>query len=324
MKNKLLTLASLLAAFNLNAIEIGPTGSGVEMSGFVVLDHTNQDTTGSDSAFMTSEVELNFDFTSGPVAFALDLEAFKGTGDANSGVDTFVEEAVVTYTFNDNLSMSAGRMLSYLGFEAYDAPNMYQISGAYSTQFSYLYDAYADGVSLDYGADDFSIGIWAGLEDQSSFEYAFAYTGIENLTAKYIYADYGGSDESKQTIWASYSVGSLLLAAEAATHENGSIAGATNADSSIGDTDAYLIMANYGITDKLSLTVRYSETEDDVTSITGTGGLNSDGSAPADATVERFTVSPTYMVTDDLALLAEYTDINDAEEFVGIELIFTF
>jgi len=301
MKNKLLTLASLLAAFNLNAIEIGPTGSGVEMSGFVVLDHTNQDATGSDSAFMTSEVELNFDFTSGPVAFALDLEAFKGTGDANSAVDTFVEEAVVTYTFNDNLSMSAGRMLSYLGFEAYDAPNMYQISGAYVTSASsYLYDGYTDGISLDYAADDFSIGIWAGLDEPSSFEYAFAYTGIENLTAKYIYADYGSTSESKQTVWASYSMGSLLLAAEAAEHSNDrGVAG--------DDTDAYLIMGNYGITDKVSLTLRYSETED-------TGSV----------AVDKFTVSPTYMVTDDLALLAEYSDLSNAEEFVGVELIFTF
>ena len=31
MKNKLLSLASLLAVFNANAIEIGQTGSGVEM-----------------------------------------------------------------------------------------------------------------------------------------------------------------------------------------------------------------------------------------------------------------------------------------------------
>ena len=37
MKNKLLSLASLLAVFNANAIEIGPTGSGVELSGFVDL-----------------------------------------------------------------------------------------------------------------------------------------------------------------------------------------------------------------------------------------------------------------------------------------------
>ena len=35
MKNKLLSLASLLAVFNANAIEIGPTGSGIELSGFI-------------------------------------------------------------------------------------------------------------------------------------------------------------------------------------------------------------------------------------------------------------------------------------------------
>ena len=35
MKQKLLSLASVLAVFNLNAIEIGPTGSGVEFGGFV-------------------------------------------------------------------------------------------------------------------------------------------------------------------------------------------------------------------------------------------------------------------------------------------------
>ena len=35
MKTKLYTMASMLAVFNLNAIEIGPTGSGVELGGFV-------------------------------------------------------------------------------------------------------------------------------------------------------------------------------------------------------------------------------------------------------------------------------------------------
>ena len=304
MKNKLLTLASMLAAFNLNAIELGPTGSGLEMSGFVVFDYVNDDGSGpvagvndGDSSFDTSEVELDFDFSSGPVSFALDIDIYKaGT------TSTYLEEAVATYSFNDNLSVSAGRMLSYLGFEAYDAPNMYQISSAYETSYGYLYDGYADGISVDYATDTFSVGIWAGLEEQSSFEYALAFTGIENLTAKYIYADYGGSDESKQTVWASYSMGSLLLAGEVAQHENDS-------GTAGNDTDAYLIMANYGFTDSVSLTLRLSSTEDKGATV---------------AETEKFTVSPTYMVTDDLALLAEYSDIENSDEFVGIELIYTF
>ena len=312
MKTKLLSLASILAVFNLNAIEIGPTGSGVEMSGFVVMDYVNDDggtdpATGAptdDSSFMLSEVELNFDYSTGPVSFALDVEIYKNSDTTpNNATDTFVEEAVITYSFSDSLSVSAGRMLSYLGFEAYDAPNMYQISAAYETGgYGGLYDGYADGVSVDFATDVFSVGIWADLAEQTSFEYALAYTGIENLTAKYIYADYGGSSESKQTIWASYQAGSLLLGGEIAAHEdNGGTAG--------DDTDAYLIMGNYGFTDSLSLTLRLSSTETVGTQI---------------AEVEKFTISPTYMVTDSLALLAEYSDIENTDEFYGFEAIFTF
>jgi hypothetical protein len=306
MKTKLLSLASILAVFNLNAIEIGPTGSGVEMSGFVVMDYVNDDGNGAtdDSSFMLSEVELNFDYSTGPVSFALDVEVYKnGAGTPNASANTFVEEAVLTYSFSDSLSVSAGRMLSYLGFEAYDAPNMYQISSAYKTgAYGYLYDGYADGVSVDFATDMFAVGIWADLFEQNSFEYSLAYTGVENLTAKYIYADYGASSESKQTIWASYQMGSLLLGGEIAAHEdNGGTAG--------DDTDAYLIMGNYGFTDSFSLTLRLSSTE--------TVGTQT-------SEVEVFTVSPTYMVTDSLALLAEYSDIEDSDEFFGIEAIFTF
>ena len=305
MKNKLLSLASILAVFNLNAIEIGPTGSGVELSGFVVLDHTSADGAGN-GAFMSSEVEVDLDWSTGPVAFSLDIDVYKNGPGLVNGLDadgTSIEEAVITYTVNDNLSFSAGKMLSYLGFEAYDAPNLYQISTAYD-QASYgpLYDGYADGVSVDYATDMFSIGVWADLAEKSSFEYALAFTGVENLTAKYIYADYGGSSESKQTLWASYQLGKLLLAGELAKHDNsGGIAA--------NDEDGWLVMGNYSITDPLSLTLRYSNVE-------------SKGATPADTS--KLTVSPTYMITDDLAFLAEYSDIEGKDDFIGLELIYTF
>ena len=309
MKNKLLSLASLLAVFNVNAIEIGPTGSGAELSGFVVLDYASQ---GGDSGFTASEVELDFDWSTGPVAFSLDFNVFGDDRQINAN-ETDLEEAVVTYTINENLSVSAGRMLSYLGFEAYDAPNMYQITGAYVTKFGPLYDGYADGVSVDYATDSFSIGIWSGLEEKSSFEYAFAFTGVENLTAKYIYADYGGSAESKQSIWASYQLGKLLLAAELAEHSNASVLPVGNPVSTpTEDEKGWLIMGNYSITDPLSLTLRYSNTD------------TSSATAADVQDVNKFTVSPTYMVTDELALLAEYSDIEDSDEFIGFELIYTF
>jgi hypothetical protein len=57
------------------------------------------------------------------------------------------------------------------------------------------------------------------------------------------------------------------------------------------------------------LTLRFSSTEDK-------GTTTSD--------IDKLTVSPTYMVTDSLALLAEYSDIEDQDEFFGVEIIYTF
>ena len=94
-------------------------------------------------------------------------------------------------------------MLSYLGFEAYDAPNMYQISTAYDQASDVLYDGYYDGVSVDYATDMFSVGVWTDLAEKASFEYALAYTGVENLTVN-IFTVITVSAVKQINLWASY------------------------------------------------------------------------------------------------------------------------
>ena len=130
----------------------------------------------------------------------------------------------------------------------------------------------------------FSIGVWTDLAENPGFEYALAYTGVENLTVKYILGDYGVSSETKSTLWASYQLCKLLMAAEIADHSS-------MGNSATEDRDGWLIMANYSITDPLSLTVRYSNTE-----TTGATAANV-------CDINRFTVSPTYMVTDNFGFL---------------------
>ena len=308
MKNKLLSLASLLAVFNANAIEIGPTGSGIEFGGFIDVFYQSQDNDDAaaaaagvdtrDDYLDVGQVELNFDYTTGAVSASVDID-FGLESEVN------LEEAVITYDFGNGLSVSGGKMLSYTGFEAYDPINMYQFSYAYDAADGFsggqdVYDAYDDGMSIDYSTDAFSIGLWSSIEEDGGFEYAFAFTGIENLTFKAIMADWDTYEI--YTYWASYQLGNLLIGAEVAEKDNVGAA----------DIDAFLIMGNYAITDSAAITLRYSEQEIGA------------------STYEKFTISPSYVFNDAFSGLVEYstydesagaTEIND---LFAVELIYTF
>jgi hypothetical protein len=321
MKNKLLSLAGLLAAFNLNAIEIGPTGSGVDMNGFIDIQSSKQ---GDDTETTGAQVELNFNYSTGPVSAAvgLDFGAISFAGDADA--DSNLEEAYITYDFGNGFSVTGGRMLTYMGFEAFDPTNMYQFSYAYDVEGAQdIYDAYDYGASIDYGTDSFSIGVWSSLEANAGYELALAFTGIENFTAKAIWSDFSapGTDAyEKSTYWISYQMDKLLIAAEVAEKDSLDAGTATNADGSAapaGDVDGMMIMANYAVSDKVGLTLRYSETE----------YLSFDGTPYYEGS--KFTVSPSYIFTDSLSGLLEYSSYDadlgaEPEELLAAEVIFTF
>lgn len=312
-KLKLLSLASMLAVSNMSAIEIGPTGSGVEMSGFIDLYYQSKDSAGSDSSGV-GQVEIMFDYASGPVSASVDID-FGG----NNAAPDNLEEAIVTYDFGNGASVTVGKMLSYLGFEAYDPINMYQYSYAYDgpdASGQDIYDAYATGASVDYGTDMFSIGVWSSLTNSPDLEYALAFTGVENLTVKAIIADYGKDSitstgyKGKSTYWASYQMGKLLLAAEVAEAEGATATGT--------DLEGMLLMANYAITDKVGLTLRYSEFDSTTNSV-------------KDFDIEKITVSPSYVFNDNFSGLVEYSTYDEGvagatkpTDFVAVELIYTF
>ena len=328
MKNKLLTLASLLAAFNLNAIEIGPTGSGVEMSGFVDVFYEEVGTVAGDAT--GAQVEVNFNYSTGPVSAAVGLDF--GNGSVYGNTDSNLEEAYITYDLGNGFSVTAGKMLTYMGFEAFDAPNMYQFSYAYDVAYRNsvttagaqdIYDAHDYGASIDYSADTFSIGVWSSIEQDAGYELALAYTGIENLTAKAIWSDFGEQGYEKSTYWVSYSIGDFLLAAEIAESDEQAGAFGGGAATQTGyDVDGAMIMANYSYSDALAITLRYSETEytnfnDNV--------MQYDGS--------KITISPSYIFTDNLAGLIEYSSYDadtvsaamaEPDESLAVEFIYTF
>ena len=189
----------------------------------------------------------------------LTLEEILSTEQTGADYDGNLEEAVITYDFGNGFSVSAGKMLTYMGFEAFDPTNMYQYSYAYdygNYAVQSIYDAYDVGVSLDYGTDDYSIGVWTSAENSAGYELALAYTGIESLTAKAIWSDFsdqvGGPSYTKNTYWVSYELGNLLVAGEIAEADIKDGAGGD-------DKDGFLIMGNYAFTDKVALTLRYSQ-----------------------------------------------------------------
>jgi len=351
MKTKLISLASVLAILNAKAIEIGPTGSGIEFSGFVDIQSSKQ---GDDTETTGAQVELNFGYSMGPVSAAVGLDfgsisvygnggvstavttdvigagidddnnastpsAVTGTGSGTGtgSTGTNLEEAYVTYDFGNGFSVTGGRMLTYMGFEAFDPTNMYQFSYAYDVEGAQdIYDAYDTGASIDYGTDSFSIGVWSSLESDAGYELALAFTGIENFTAKAIWSDFsapGTGAYEKSTYWISYQMDKLLIAAEVA--EKDSLDAGDSGNN--GDVDGMMIMANYAVSDVVGLTLRYSETE--YSSFDGTTYY--DGS--------KFTVSPSYIFTDSLSGLLEYSSYDadlgtEPENLLAAEVIFTF
>jgi hypothetical protein len=302
------------------------------MSGFVDVFYEEVGSVAGDAT--GAQVEMNFNYSTGPVSAAvgLDFGTYSVYGDADN-----LEEAYITYDLGGGFSVTAGRMLTYMGFEAFDAPNMYQFSYAYDVAYRNdsptndvtsagaqdIYDAYDYGASIDYSADTFSIGVWSSLEQDAGYELALAYTGIDNLTAKAIWSDFGEQGYEKSTYWVSYSLGKLLLAAEIAESDEQAGAGTANGATQTGlDVDGAMLMANYAYSDTVAITLRYSETE---YTAFNSKTMVYDGS--------KFTISPSYIFTDNLAGLIEYSSYDadtvsagfaEPDETLAVEFIYTF
>ena len=315
------SLAAILTVTSLSAVEIGPTGSGIELSGFADLRFQSAENGNArDNSFDTSQVEIDLDFETGPVYFNVDVD-FTAGGDG-----AYLEEAVVGYDFGNGFGLSAGRSLSYLGWEAYDPINMLQYSYAFDlgedtdangkSQFGGpqdIYDAFRDGGMASYSNDLFAASVWLGFDpddgdDSARWEYMVAFTGIENFVAKAIFAD-DPDDHEIYTIWASYTFGNLMLAGEVAEKDS----------ETLGKIEGWLVLADYSVTDKLGLVVRYSDLE------------RAGGDATlllTDVDSDKITVSPHYAITNELTGRIEYSseDLsggNDSDLFAA-ELIYTF
>ena len=221
-------------------------------------------------------------------------------GEISSSGDLAFETFTLTYAASDELSYTIGNILSYQGFEAFDQTGMYQYTYQGPASGVAYSAGYAVGASVDYVTDDYSFGVWIGdTETDESFEYLFAYTGIEGLTAKYIYADDPGYETDN--FWISYETGDWLFAFENTD--------TTDLGSGTTELDVDMFLAYYAMGDA-GLTVRVTD---------GTWGGED---------FEKTTISPSYAFSDAVFGLFEYSEetLGNGEEqtLSAVEVLYTF
>jgi hypothetical protein len=230
-----------------------------------------------------------------------------------------VEQAFISYAVSDNLSIKAGRFLSYTGWETEEPTGLFQYSGTGYAQYFYGY--YQQGVSGLYSGDGYAVAVsvvndLAGPKSTDSeepgIETMVAIMPTDSITIKAFYSfdKLAGTNEDTTmfNMWAMYAEGPLTLAAEINSSEYTSIAAA--------DASGYLLMANYAF-DTFGVTVRYHDYE-----VEDSAGVTWED-------MSAITIAPSYAVNENLLMVFEYRmdsdDISGMDsDSIAIEALITF
>lgn len=265
---------------------------------------------GSSDSFDLDQVELDFLYDFEPITAQVDLDYQRG--DANE-ID--LEQAFITYDFGNDWTMSAGKFLSYHGWETAEPTGLYQYSYAYSFPsipgyhngvtldtsgdwgsfgFAIVDTVFGDDGSLGNGGDDYDYGFEAKL--------AFTPVSVEGLTLYFGYAldsgDTGVDDASLINFWSSYEMGDHLFALEYNIFEVDDL-----------DIDQWLLMWNVAVSDPGSLTLRISHEDLGATEF------------------DKYTAAYLHTVTDNLAIVTEISQVDSGFDDgieAAVEALFTF
>ena len=323
MKNKLLAVMAIFGMVaSASAVKIN---NNLSINGFIDGSYAVTEAAAKTQSLEIDEVEVNFVLNVGSVSglVAVDSALDGNAGSTNLGI----EQAHFTYNINDAVSATFGRYGAALGFEREDPAGLYTYSRAYSESGFNLGDVdnnSVEGLTLAYSGDAYSLavslenqtGAEASLQDNDlDFEISFTYTGIAGVNiggGVFLDNEESGNKETDAVnVHISRQFGKLLLAGEYTqldTSLNGVAANATNTEE---ERDAYLILADYDVNDKLGVALRLSSNE-----IVNAGG-----------DYDKLTIAPNYALTDSLGAIFEYSDIDnagtDSEEY-AVELTYTF
>lgn len=257
----------------------------------------------------TDAVKLGLLGTSGKLAGYGSLLYLPAAGSTN---EAGLLDAYATLDVGNGLKITGGKFLSYMGYEAFDAPNMAQLTYGYTI---FAVPAYHTGAKLDYSTKTFSVGvaavdsIYGGSKgffegdreygDDIGIEAIMTYTGIDKLT---LFAGIASEDTHNAAnklfifdLWAAYAVSdALTLGAEFDLQDD------------VGQ--GWLGFVGYKFTNKFSTAFRVSGFKADA------GGNDT-----------KWTVAPTFALTSNASLRAEFSlgegDTYGDYKFFGIQAV---
>lgn len=215
--------------------------------------------------------------------------------DNNTGDDTGVLDAYVTYTAGD-VAVTAGKYLGYLGYESF-----HSVNNAFISFSQALYSSpWSTGAKIDYTGEGFSAGFsvrdsqmfatgsfFEGdgeIDDDIGYEAFFSFTGIEKLT---IFAGAGYEDVDDLGIggvytldfWAQYAVtDKFTLVGEFALVEDVV-------------KSSWLLQGSYAVTEDVAVAARLTGSEDDT-------GFGSD--ALGYGLASTYTITPNFYVKGEV------------------------
>lgn len=321
--NKLLkvSVASALVSATslLGQIEIN---ENLSVTGFLDMSvvNTDSDVNGSDTSYNLDQAELDFLFSFDDLTAQIDLN-YLGDNDTE---DFDLEQAFITYDLGEGSAFTAGKFLSFHGWETAEPTGLYQYSYAYDLNATI--PGYFNGVSYSYDDDFMSLGVslvdsiydidGSLTDSEYGVELKAAFFPAEGLTLYFGYANDNmdeGDDKTLFNFWASYEINGATYAIEYNTFEFGAVGDAWPFPNDEMEGSQWLIMGNWPVSDNGSVTARIAQDTQD--------WRHGD-----EAT--KYTLSYLHTVTDNLALVTEFSSTDFGTEgddtALALEALFTF
>jgi len=280
---KLGGIATALLSLALSASAEIKLNDNLSTSGYIVgsNQYTNKTIDGSDGLYKKN----SYDLDAAKVLFNANFKQVTSTVSFfyNPALPVVtVLDAYVGYDLGNGVSLSGGKFLSWLGYEAFDAINMYQISYA-NNDFLGAIPGYHSGARIEYSNKEYGSGfavldsVYANGSGGSGFykgdgefrynqgyEGYFTYKGVPDVTffAGFAYESHRTNESWRGVhntntpailtldFWTSYQVQKDLLVAAEFTHKNGDHQGQSGYN--------WLFLSNYTFTPKISTAFRIS------------------------------------------------------------------